>query len=120
MHIVAAAIQRRVPGVDQICIVTTVVDARAVADVLAAAAVAGRLAACAQVTGPVDSTYWWESRMETTREWTVVFKTAPDRVEALVDQVRAAHPYEVPEVLVTWVEGGNPEYSTWLHGQTRP
>lgn len=42
---------------DQICVVTTVVDARGVADVLAAAAVAGRLAACAQVGGPVDSTY---------------------------------------------------------------
>jgi periplasmic divalent cation tolerance protein len=120
MRIATTAIRHRLPGVDQICIVTTVVDARAVADVLAAAAVAGRLAACAQVSGPVDSTYWWESRMETTREWSVLFKTAPDRVEALIDQVRAAHPYEVPEVLVTWVEGGNPDYSAWLHEQTRP
>ncbi|MEE6257172.1 divalent-cation tolerance protein CutA [Plantactinospora sonchi] len=105
---------------DQICVVTTVVDARAVADVLAAAAVASRLAASAQVTGPVESTYWWESRLETTREWTVRFKTAPDRVEALVDQVRAAHPYEIPEILVSWVEGGNPDHTAWLHEQTRP
>jgi periplasmic divalent cation tolerance protein len=58
--------------------------------------------------------------METTREWSVLFKTAPDRVEALIDQVRAAHPYAVPEILVTWVEGGNPDYSAWLHEQTRP
>ena len=61
--------------------VTTVVDARSVADVLAAAAVAGRLAACAQVGGQVDSTYWWRSGMETSTEWSVQFKTAPDRVD---------------------------------------
>ena len=105
---------------DQICVVTTVVDARAVADVLAAAAVAGRLAACAQVDGPTDSTRWWESRVETSREWRVCFRTAPDRVTALVDHIRAGHPYEVPEILVTWVESANPDYSAWLHEQTRP
>jgi periplasmic divalent cation tolerance protein len=105
--------------VDPICIVTTVVDARSVADLLAAAAVAGRLAACAQVGGAVDSTYWWQSRMETTQEWSVVFKTAPDRVEALVDHLRTAHPYDVPEILVHRVESGNPDYSAWVYEHTR-
>ncbi|MBY8873457.1 divalent-cation tolerance protein CutA [Micromonospora sp. PLK6-60] len=105
---------------EQICVVTTVVDARSVADVLAATAVAGRLAACAQVGGQVDSTYWWQDRMETTTEWSVQFKTAPDRVDALVAQVRAGHPYEVPEVLVTRVECGAPAYADWVREQTRP
>ena len=100
--------------------VTTVVDARGVADVLAAAAVAGRLAACAQGGGQVDSTYWWRSAVETSVEWSVQFKTAPDRVTALIDQVRANHPYEVPEILVTRVESGNPDYATWVHEHTRP
>ena len=104
---------------EQICLVTTVVDARSVADVLAASAVAGRLAASAQVGGPVDSTYWWDGRVETAQEWTVQFKTAPDRVEVLVDHVRVAHPYDVPEVLVTTVDSGNPDYHTWVHDQTR-
>ncbi|SCE75162.1 divalent cation tolerance protein [Micromonospora haikouensis] len=100
--------------------VTTVVDSRSVADVLAAAAVAGRLAACAQVGGQVDSTYWWRSAVETTTEWSVLFKTAPDRVPALVDHIRLSHPYEVPEVLVTRVDSGNPDYTAWVHEQTRP
>ncbi|MFR9778362.1 divalent-cation tolerance protein CutA [Micromonospora sp. MS34] len=105
---------------EQICVVTTVVDGRRVADVLAAAAVAGRLAACAQIGGQVDSTYWWRSAIETTTEWSVQFKTAPDRVAALVDQLRVNHPYEVPEILVTRVESGNPDYAAWVHEQTRP
>ncbi|RKN17989.1 divalent-cation tolerance protein CutA [Micromonospora musae] len=105
---------------DQICVVTTVVDARSVADVLAAAAVTGRLAACAQVGGQVDSTYWWRSDVETSSEWSVQFKTAPDRVVALVDQLRANHPYQVPEILVSRVESGDPGYAAWVHEQTRP
>ena len=104
---------------DEICVVTTVVDARAVADVLAAAAVSARLAACAQVGGQVDSTYWWRSAIETTAEWSVQVKTAPDRVDALVGQVLATHPYEVPEVLVTRVECANPAYAAWVRDQTR-
>ncbi|MFG1950265.1 divalent-cation tolerance protein CutA [Micromonospora sp. NPDC048830] len=105
---------------EQISVVTTVVDSRAVADVLAAAAVAGRLAACAQVGGQVDSTYLWRSAVETSAEWSVRFKTATDRVTALVDQIRATHPYEVPEILVTRVDSGNPDYTAWVYEQTRP
>lgn len=105
---------------EQISVVTTVVDDRAVADRLAAAAVDGRLAACAQVGGSVDSTYWWQSARETATEWSVQFKTAPDRVAALVERLRADHPYDVPEILVTMVQSGNPDYAAWVHEQTRP
>lgn len=104
---------------EQICLVTTVVDARSVADVLAAAAVAGRLAASARVGGPVDSTYWWDGRVETAQEWSVQFRTTPDRLDALVDQVRVAHPYDVPEILVATVASGNPDYHAWVYDQTR-
>ncbi|BCJ66583.1 divalent-cation tolerance protein CutA [Polymorphospora rubra] len=105
---------------EQIHVVTTVVDARSVAEVLSAAAVAGRLAACAQVSGPLDSTYWWDGRMESTREWTVQFKTASDRVDALVEHIRGAHPYDVPEILVVAVGSANPAYTAWVHEHTRP
>ncbi|MFI7078001.1 divalent-cation tolerance protein CutA [Micromonospora sp. NPDC049903] len=104
---------------DQISVVTTVVDARSVADLLAAAAVAGRLAACAQVGGQVESTYWWRSGVETSTEWSVQFKTATDRVDALVEQIRTSHPYEVPEILVSRVDCGDPAYATWVFEHTR-
>ncbi|MFI7489211.1 divalent-cation tolerance protein CutA [Micromonospora echinaurantiaca] len=104
---------------EQICVVTTMVDARPVADALAGAAVDARLAACAQVGGQVDSTYWWRAAVETNAEWSVQFKTTEDRVSALVDQIRAGHPYEVPEILVARVES-DPPYAAWVREQTRP
>jgi len=105
--------------VDEIAVVVTVVDARSAADLLAASAVARRLAACAQVGGELTSTYWWQGAVESSQEWWVQFKTAPDRVAALVEQVRAAHPYEVPEILVSTAGSANPDYTAWVHEQTR-
>lgn len=105
---------------EQISIVTTVVDARSVAEVLAAAAVAGRFAACAQVGGPMASTYWWQDRMETTKEWSIQLKTAIDRSAPLVTYLRTAHPYDVPEILVATIDSGNPDYARWVYDQTRP
>jgi periplasmic divalent cation tolerance protein len=101
------------------CLVTTTVDDRAAADAIASSAVSGRLAACAQVGGPIASTYWWQGAVETAQEYVVQFKTAADRADALVAHVREAHPYEVPEVVVTPVTGGNPGYLAWVLAQTR-
>src|SRR5260370_7722930 len=57
--------------------VQTTTDSRAEAVELARAAVAARLAACAQVAGPVASTYWWEGGMERAEEWLVLLKPPP-------------------------------------------
>ena len=100
-------------------LVTFVVDDQTAASGLATAAVERRLAACAQLTGPVTSTYRWQGRVETATEWRVQFKTAADRADELVAHVTAGHPYDVPEVLVTPVLGGNPVYLDWVVAETR-
>lgn len=100
--------------------VSTTVDAREAADALAASAVDARLAACAQVLGPVTSTYRWQGRVETAQEWLVVFKTAADRYPLLAEHLRERHPYELPEIIATPVAAGDPGYLDWLVEQTRP
>src|SRR5215469_6267548 len=51
--------------------VQTTTDSRVEAMELARAAVEARLAACAQVAGPVASTYWWNDELERAEEWFV-------------------------------------------------
>jgi len=106
--------------VEQIVLVITTVADRAVADTLAAGAVRRRFAACAQVGGPITSTYLWQGAVETASEWVVQFKTAAERADRLVDHLRETHPYEVPEVVVTPVLGGNPDYAAWVVAETDP
>ncbi len=102
----------------QYCQVLTTVGTRVAADALGRDAVEGRLAACAQVTGPITSTYWWQGVVETAEEWQVVFKTTAERYPALAAQIRTQHEYDVPEILCLPVVDGNPAYLAWISDQT--
>lgn len=96
------------------CQVVTTIDSREAADGLARGAVAARLAACAQVSGPITSSYWWEGAVESEDEWQVAFKTTTAAYPALEQHLREAHPYDVPEILCLPVTAGNPAYLGWL------
>jgi len=98
--------------------VTTTTDERAEAAELAAAAVSERLAACAQVLGPISSTYWWEGEIETAEEWMVLFKTTADRFEELAGLINEQHSYETPEIIATPVVAGSADYLGWVSEQT--
>ena len=63
--------------------VQTTTDSRAEAMELSRAAVESRLAACAQVAGPVASMYWWDGALERTEEWLVLLKLPADRYDEL-------------------------------------
>jgi periplasmic divalent cation tolerance protein len=101
------------------CQVVTTIDSREAADRLARGAVAGRVAACAQVLGPIASTYRWNGRIESAEEWQVTFKTTTGRYESLEEHIREQHSYDVPEILCSPVIAGNPAYLQWLSAETR-
>jgi len=81
---------------------------------LATAVLAGRLAACVQVIGPIRSRYWWQGKLESATEWLCLAKTTDDRVDEVVAAIRAAHAYDTPEVIVVAVVGGDDDYLGWI------
>lgn len=100
-------------------VVTTTVDSEAAARTLATSVVEARLAACAQIVGPITSVYRWEGEVQTGVEWRVECKTAADRSGALEEFLNVRHTYDVPEVVVTPIVGGSPRYLAWLVAETR-
>jgi periplasmic divalent cation tolerance protein len=100
--------------------VQTTTDSRAEAVELAHEGVAARLAACAQVAGPIASTYWWENSLERAEEWLVIFKLPADRYQALADFLAERHSYDEPEIIATPIVVGSPGYLDWLQEETRP
>lgn len=86
---------------------------------IAAAVVEKRLAACAQVLGPITSTYWWKGAIETAGEWLCLMKTRIDLFEALESAVRELHPYDVPEIIAVPIVGGSQSYLDWLNNEIR-
>jgi periplasmic divalent cation tolerance protein len=76
-----------------------------------------RLAACAQVVGPITSTYWWKGEIETAQEWLCLIKSTRQAYPALEQAIRDVHPYEVPEILAVPVVAGGEAYLAWLEGE---
>jgi periplasmic divalent cation tolerance protein len=78
-----------------------------------------RLAACIQVVGPITSSYWWNDEIEEAEEWLCLIKSTADRFERLEQAIKAAHPYDVPEILATPVVAGSADYLAWLREELR-
>jgi periplasmic divalent cation tolerance protein len=76
-----------------------------------------RLAACAQVMGPMDSVYRWQGRMESTTEWQCVLKTRDDLYEKVEARIMALHSYEVPAIIAVPVVHGSRSYLEWMNSE---
>jgi len=98
--------------------VVTTTDSREKADGLAWSAVESRLAACAQVVGPIASTYWWRGQVESATEWICILKTTALRSEELMAHLRQEHTYDNPEIVAIPIVGGSPDYLTWIARET--
>lgn len=81
---------------------------------LAQAALAARLAACANLIPRIESHYWWKEKIESGKEVLLIFKTTGRRLVALEKLVMKLHPYATPEFLVVKPTGGNRRYLDWL------
>jgi periplasmic divalent cation tolerance protein len=95
----------------------TTLDSEAAASRIADTLVAEQLAACVQVVGPVRSTYRWQGALERADEWLCLVKTTEAILPVLIPRLKALHPYDTPEIIVTAVIGGDPEYLTWVGKQ---
>ena len=99
-------------------IVLTTLPADADGAAFARELVEARLAACVNVSAPMESVYRWEGTVEVEAERQLVIKTSRERVAALWDRVRELHPYDMPEFLVTPVVDGNDAYLQWVAEST--
>ena len=96
---------------------TTTIDSRRRAQALARQLVDSRLAACVQ-TVPIRSVYRWKGSVQSAAEFLLIAKTRSTLAGALTRLIRTAHPYEVPEIVVTPITGGLMAYLNWIHDQT--
>ena len=89
------------------------------AERIADALLAERLAACVQLT-PIESRYRWQGAIERATEIQLQIKTRAALAQAVEDQIRVLHDYEVPEVVVLPITGGSLVYLDWIAAETVP
>jgi periplasmic divalent cation tolerance protein len=105
---------------DAICEVVVTADDEGWLLELTRALVRDRLVACGQHLTPVRSVYRWQGEIEESVETRVALHTRSSLVPALIERVRADHPYDVPCVIALPVEQANPDYLAWVLASTDP
>jgi periplasmic divalent cation tolerance protein len=100
-------------------LVLTNLPDRETAERLAGALVEQRVAACVNVLAPCGSVYRWKGAVQREEEHPVLIKTTAERYPALEAAIRAAHPYELPEIIAVPIERGLPAYLAWVDAETK-
>lgn len=72
-----------------------------------------KLAACVNVIR-INSTFFWEGKIENTPEYIALFKTTEKNKKILKDRIQKTHPYDVPEIAEINVSSINQPYLKWL------
>lgn len=99
-------------------ILTNLPDADS-AHALATTLVSEHLAACVNVLAPCRSVYRWQGTIESAQEVPLLIKTTAARYADLEAAIRAAHPYELPEIIAVPIAHGLPEYLDWVVSEIR-
>jgi len=101
-------------------LVLTNLPDRAAAEKLAGVLVDKRLAACVNILAPCLSVYRWQGAVQHGEEHPMLIKTTQAAYARLEAEIRAHHPYELPEIIALPIECGFPAYLDWVAAETAP
>ena len=72
-----------------------------------------KLIACANVFGPVSSSFWWQGKIDKAEEYLVFMKTEAELFEKITSCIKRLHSYEVPEIIALPIVKGFKPYLEW-------
>jgi periplasmic divalent cation tolerance protein len=76
-----------------------------------------RKAACVNIVPKVDSSFWWQGKLDSARESLLIIKTRASLLYEVIELVRSVHSYEVPEIIALPIIGGNEDYLNWIDAE---
>ena len=103
---------------DDFAVVMVTVPDMDLARRLAKAGLEAKLAACANIVPAIETHYWWEGKLERSKEALVIFKTRQEMLPKLEQIVRDVHSYETPEFVALPLIAGSRKYLAWIENIT--
>lgn len=98
--------------------VTTATETRDQAIALAKAVTEKKLAASAQIAGPIATTFWHLGEFGQAEEWSIAFRTTQRRYEDLESYLVENHPWDNPEIAAIPLVSGSAGYLGWIAATT--
>ena len=103
---------------DSAIVVLCTVPTEEIAERIARALLDARCVACVNIVPAVRSLYRWDGVIEDARELQLLIKTRNTRYADVERVIRAAHPYEVAEIIALRVVHGSADYLAWIATET--
>jgi len=81
--------------------------------------VESKLAACVNITQPIESIYRWEGKIAQDREYQLFIKSTRELFPEIKKSISALHSYRTPEIICLPIIDGSRNYLEWLSGSVR-
>lgn len=76
-----------------------------------------RKIACVNIVPRVDSLFWWQGKLDSAQESLLIIKTRASLLPEIIEMVKRAHSYEVPEIIALPIVDGNEDYLKWIDSE---
>lgn len=73
-----------------------------------------RLIACANILDGVQSMFWWQGKVDRSKETLLVLKTKASLFKKVELKVKSLHSYKVPEIIALPITAGSADYLKWI------
>jgi periplasmic divalent cation tolerance protein len=78
-----------------------------------------RKAACVNIVPRVDSSFWWQGKLDSAQESLLIIKTRASKLPEIIEMVKSVHSYEVPEIIALPIIGGSEDYLKWIDDEVK-
>ena len=81
--------------------------------------VQAKLAACVNITAPVESLYHWEGKIADEKEFVLLIKTTRDLFPEIKAEISRIHSYHTPEIICLPIIDGSRNYLQWVEDSVK-
>jgi periplasmic divalent cation tolerance protein len=73
-----------------------------------------KLIACANIIAGVQSLFWWQGKIDTSKEVLLILKTKKNLFKKIIARVKSLHSYQTPEIIALPLVAGSKDYLDWI------
>lgn len=95
-------------------LIQTTLETEQDAEKLAKILLSKKIVACAQISGPLKSLYWWNGEIEESPEYRLILKSFTGLYPQIEKLIHEKHPYNVPEIVATKISQVGESYLSWM------
>ena len=73
-----------------------------------------RLAACVNISQPIESVYRWQGQIAEEGEFLLIIKSTRELFSEIKAEISKIHSYQTPEIICLPIIDGSPHYLQWI------